>query len=115
MFWLHRRASPANRNESQSAELETRKVQRRTDRSNERTNPSPTQLQQPQMIRATTSSYRAFRAMVKEGQSAELSNVPRIFATKQTTILKTQQVLNSMPKLMSEIEELYNTLETHIK
>ena len=67
------------------------------------------------MIRATTSSYRAFRATVKEGQSAELSNVPRIFATKQTTILKTQQVLNSMPKLMSEIEELYNTLETHIK
>ena len=52
---------------------------------------------------------------MKEGQSAELSNVPRIFATKQTTILKTQQVLNSMPKLMSEIEELYNTLETHIK
>ena len=67
------------------------------------------------MIRATTSSYRAFRAMVKEGQSAELSNVPRVFATKQTTILKTQQVLNSMPKLMSEIEELYNPLETHIK
>ena len=67
------------------------------------------------MIRASTASYRSFRATVKEGQSAELSNVPRVFATKQTTIAKTHQVLNAMPKIMAEIDELYETLGQHSK
>merc|ERR1711937_714077 len=67
------------------------------------------------MIRASTASYRSFRAAVKEGQSAELANVPRVFATKQTTIAKTHQTLNAMPKAMAEMDELYDTLARHMK
>jgi len=66
------------------------------------------------MVRATTASYRACRATVKEGQSMELSNVPRVFATKQAAVLKTQQLVNSMPKILAEIDEMYDQLERSI-
>ena len=66
------------------------------------------------MVRATTATYRALRATVKEGQSTELSNVPRVFATKQSAMLKTQQLLNSMPKVLAEIDEMYDVLERRL-
>jgi len=44
----------------------------------------------------------------------ELSNVPRVFATKQAAVLKTQQLVNSMPKILAEIDEMYDQLERSI-
>ena len=67
-----------------------------------------------QLTRASTASYRSFRAISKEGQSMELSNVPRVFATKQASIAKTQQLLNAMPKVLAEIEESYNELQQSV-
>mmetsp|Transcript_10380 Transcript_10380/g.21271 ORF Transcript_10380/g.21271 Transcript_10380/m.21271 type:complete len:119 (+) Transcript_10380:139-495(+) len=66
------------------------------------------------LTRASTASYRSFRAISKEGQSMELSNVPRVFATKQASIAKTQQLLNAMPKVLAEIEESYNELQQSV-
>ena len=74
-----------------------------------------TKTTRSQLVRASTASYRAFRATVKEGKSLELSNVPRVFATKQATIVRTQQHLGSMPKLLAEIEELYDALGRRLR
>ena len=76
---------------------------------------APARFSSTQMIRATQASYRAFRATVREGQSMELANVPRVLAAKQSTVLKTQQVLNTMPQLLSEIDEMYDKLDRRLR
>lgn len=59
---------------------------------------------------ATTAAYRSARGAIKDAQTAELANVPRVFATKAAALVKTQETLQAIPKQLSDMEVCYEVL-----